>query len=350
MKVLLFADPPAGDQFVQRLQKASPVIEVEYVRNPHPKRIVVRRGFDWVIGMNLRGMGAQVKDAARAAGARFVTVPPSWAQGRQALEDAGVFSQVAVEEAAKATAAAPPPAPVKAPSGPPKARTWSEPATVPQKAAEPVPEAAPAPEEPRTLLGVTMAPAAEATPVARPLTPGEALDRKLAVLAAARPRALAVNAGYSKARYDWVVYYLRHNPWAQPAKVRAAVKRRFGIGIGSDALAAARSEAKASGALPPAAEFPADPLAVVPDPRLVAAEAPPVPPNPVAYAPEAVSGADALSADSEAAVSLLREALRREPNLASFTLSFANGVLDVSWNRAVQAYRTGSLTIREGQS
>jgi hypothetical protein len=97
VRVLLIGDAPAVDKVGKALAEHA---EVEVVRNPHKKQIVVRAGFDWVVGMNLQHRGGIVKEAARASGARFLTIPPNWSSAESARRSDGFFVEVARRTAA----------------------------------------------------------------------------------------------------------------------------------------------------------------------------------------------------------------------------------------------------------
>lgn len=326
MRVLLFADAPAGDGFADRLRKLG--ADVEYVRNPHPKRIIVGKGFAYVVAMNARGLGAQIKEAARASGAKFLTVPPGWAAAQAALEESGLLRDLVTEKAPRASATL---AFAPAPAAKPRARTWEEPAVKPAaKPAEPspVPPAEPAKESPP----VTTA----------PTKPGPSKE--------ATAKGLRIRQFLAQTKVDWAVNYLRHNPWAPNTRVLAALRRRFGTGLNTMQVREAREQAKVAGALPPSAQYPDDPTAVVPaTPVAEARAAAQVVVDPKAPAFATTDSSAPLSPETRAALDLAREALRKEPGLVEFSLTLRNGKWNVNWGRTivVTQVQAGTLSLED---
>lgn len=106
-RVLLIGDPPGVDRFEQKLQ---PYADVEVIRDPHVKQVAIRRGFDWILGMNMHSQAnvVRVREAAAKLGARFVSIPPGWSLAAETLKLNGFFSDV---EARKEIPPAPAPIP-----------------------------------------------------------------------------------------------------------------------------------------------------------------------------------------------------------------------------------------------
>jgi hypothetical protein len=105
MKVLLIADPPAGDKAERQLRELGNV-EVIYRRAPHAGQVMdIPHGTEWVMGMNVRGLGVPLRAAAKRAGAHFTAIPPSWSAAQQKLEEDGFFQTLEASRPLKATLA-----------------------------------------------------------------------------------------------------------------------------------------------------------------------------------------------------------------------------------------------------
>lgn len=319
MRVLLFADAPAGDGFADRLRKLG--ADVEYVRNPHPKRIIVGKGFQYVIAMNARGMGVQIREACRTTGAKFLSVPPGWAAAQPALEEAGLLRDLAPKPAPATT-------PAPASRQKPRATTWMQPSP-------PTSKPAPARAEPPPLPPAE--PVKESTPM--PVKPGPSKE--------ATEKGLRIRQFLAQTKIDWAVDYLRHNPWAPNTRVVTALRRRFGSGLHTDQVREVRARAKAAGALPPSPQYPDDPLAVIPATPVAEARAAVADERAASFA--TTDSTAPLCPETRTALDLVREALRKEPGLAEFSLTLREGKWAVDWKRNIIVTQTqaGTLTLED---
>lgn len=92
MRALLMADPPASHRFREALEQRG--VEVVDVRAPgrHSALRPVPKDTDVVLALRAGQFGASLKEAARRAGARFLSLPPGWTEAEEVLRDAGILN------------------------------------------------------------------------------------------------------------------------------------------------------------------------------------------------------------------------------------------------------------------
>lgn len=388
VRVLLIGDAPAVDKVEKALLEYA---EVETVRNPHLKQVVVRAGFDWVVGMNVQRKGHLLKESARRSGARFLTIPPNWSGAENALRHDGFFAEVerrapkpdrgplthrplaavalcAVE--VRPVEVKPPPAPVEAAPPPtPPAPPPDVAAGAHEAGAKPVPVRTPGGGSALRVFGeggvfvspggvrstkaerdsfvyaeVSKDPTRSADDVNKAVREKFGIGCDLTLVTAARAKITGKPAPRSaEAREERIAFaeaLLAKDPDVSMAAIGRALTTHFGIGLDPDALrglvraaqrAKARAASEAQATLPTVAAEPPPAPAVEPPPS-----SPPVaepPPAPAAATPPAAPApAPAPAAGGEG----LTEQERAVLDLVKETLATAN-----------PPYARFSITLRE---
>lgn len=98
MRVLLLADPPAGDHIDEKLRSLG--IKTEYARGRRggAQIAAIHAGFEWVISMNAHCPATALREKAHKVGAKFTSIPPGWTAAEALLRDRNFFADLYLKQ------------------------------------------------------------------------------------------------------------------------------------------------------------------------------------------------------------------------------------------------------------